>query len=59
MKIFEKGYGCYSEDGQAMVEYALIIAIFILAALIVFSNGVSDSLLCLYETIKTKIDTAV
>lgn len=37
------------EKGQSMVEYGLILALFVLIALIVFASGVADSTVGLYE----------
>lgn len=47
------------EEGQSMVEYALIIALIVVGALIVFASGVADSTADMYENNMEKIVDAL
>lgn len=54
MRPFQK-----AEDGQAMVEYALLFAVLVMALLILFGTGVADEIKRIFTEIITKVEAAI
>lgn len=59
MHLLESCRGLQSENGQSMVEYALILVVFVIGGLIVFSNGVSVSVTQMFDRIAASVEGAV
>ncbi|WHH57936.1 hypothetical protein [Petroclostridium sp. X23] len=47
-----------SEDGQAMVEYALIMGLIVIAAAVSF-DGVANKVIEIYQYILTKVNSVL
>ena len=52
-------YCVHQEDGQALVEYALIFALIVLVVLVFFGTSIADKILVIYRNIIDQITAAI
>lgn len=52
-------YCVRQEDGQALVEYALIFALIVLVVLVFFGTSIADEIIIIYKNIIDQITAAI
>lgn len=58
MRDLNMRYCVHQEDGQALVEYALIFALIVLVVLVFFRTSIADKIIMIYTKIIDQITTA-